>query len=33
LKVYGADFSGAKNPSNGIFYAEGWLKNNLIVIK
>jgi hypothetical protein len=30
MKVYGADFSGARNPSRGIYYAEGSLSGHTL---
>ena len=30
MKVFGADFSGAKNPAKGIYYAQGTLKNRTL---
>jgi hypothetical protein len=33
LRVFGADFSGAQNPTGGIFYAEGELKDDVLVVK
>ncbi len=33
MRVFGADFSGARNPSRGIYYAEGILSPGLLVIK
>ena len=33
MKVYGADFSGAMNPSKSIYYAEGLLDNNKLLIE
>jgi hypothetical protein len=33
MKIYGADFSGARNPSRGIYYAEGLLDNKSLFIK
>ncbi|MGM0652353.1 MAG: hypothetical protein ACQES4_06185 [Bacillota bacterium] len=32
MKVYGADFSGARDASRGIYYAEGSLENGSIII-
>lgn len=32
MKVYGADFSGARNPSRGIYFAEGILGENSLII-
>ncbi len=32
MKVFGADFSGARDPSKGIYYAEGFLQENLLKI-
>lgn len=32
MKVFGADFSGARDPSRGIYYAEGSLKDGSITI-
>ncbi len=33
MKVFGADFSGARNPSRGIYYAEGCLQGDKLVIE
>jgi len=33
MKVYGADFSGARDPSRGIYFAEGLLDNKSLFIK
>jgi len=33
MKVYGADFSGARNPSRGIYYTEGCLQGDKLVIE
>ncbi len=33
MRVFGADFSGARNPSRGIYYAEGALSSGRLVIK
>ncbi len=33
MKFYGADFSGARDPSRGIYYAEGLLDNKDLFIK
>ncbi len=33
MKLYGADFSGARDPSRGIYYAEGLLDNKDLFIK
>ena len=32
MKVYGADFSGARGASRGIYYAEGSLGNGSMII-
>lgn len=32
MKVFGADFSGARNPSRGIYYAKGSLENGVLLI-
>ena len=33
MKLFGADFSGAKDPSKGIYYAQGTLKNRTLHIE
>ncbi len=33
MKVYGADFSGARDPSRGIYYAEGFLNESTLHIE
>jgi len=33
MKVYGADFSGAKEPSKGIYYAEGSLNGQTLQLE
>jgi len=33
MKVFGADFSGTRNPSRGIYYAEGRLDNSTLQIE
>ncbi len=33
MKVYGADFSGARDASRGIYYAEGFLEKGAMTIK
>lgn len=33
MKIFGADFSGAKDPSKGIYYAEGFLKGASLIIE
>jgi len=33
MHVFGADFSGVRNPSKGIYYAEGLLKGSTLHIE
>jgi hypothetical protein len=33
MKLYGADFSGARDPSRGIYYAEGSLNGQTLTLE